>query len=81
MAEQSQYDYELQIEREQAAKEGREAGMLEGRAEGRAEGMAEGENRFAALTAKLIEQGALADLKKASESKEYREELYKRFYL
>lgn len=77
MAEQSQYDYELQIEREQAAKEGREAGMLEGRAEGRAEG----ENRFAALTAKLIEQGALADLKKASESKEYREELYKRFYL
>lgn len=73
MAEQSQYDYELQIEREQAAKEGREAGMAEGRAEG--------ENRFAALTAKLIELGALADLKKASESKEYREELYKRFYL
>lgn len=39
MTAQEEYEYELQVEREQAAAEGREEGREEGRAEGKAEGI------------------------------------------
>ncbi len=59
----------------------REEGREEGRAEGRNEGRAEGAEQVSRLNLLLIEQNRYEDLKKASESPEYRQQLFEEFGL
>ena len=54
-------------------------GLEEGRKEGRKEGQAEGQKRMSLLTAKLLEENRLDDLKKITEDEEFMEQLMKEF--
>ena len=51
----------------------------EARAEGRAEGRTEGENRLNELNRRLLEEGKIEDLKKATVDKAYRDMLYDKY--
>ena len=58
---------------------GLEVGREEGRKEGRKEGQAEGQKRMSLLTAKLLKENRLDDLKKITEDEEFMEQLMKEF--
>ena len=58
---------------------GLEEGREEGRKEGRKEGQAEGQKRMSLLTAKLLKENRLDDLKKITEDEEFMEQLMKEF--
>ena len=51
----------------------------EGRAEGRTEGRTEGENRLNELNRRLLEEGRIEELKKATVDKAYRDMLYDKY--
>ena len=56
---------------------GIEKGIAKGVAKGKAEGEIEGKNQMALLVKKLLDQGRIDDVKRASEDKEYRTRLMK----
>lgn len=55
---------------------GRQEGIERGRQEGIERGRQEGENQFAELISQLLSYGRLDDIKRVTEDKEYRKELY-----
>lgn len=61
--------------------EGRAKGLAEGREKGLAEGKIQGESLFALLTARLLEDSRIEDLKKAIADPEERNLLYKQYGL
>lgn len=54
-------------------------GVVRGLEEGRKEGQAEGQKRMSLLTAKLLKENRLDDLKKITEDEEFMEQLMKEF--
>ena len=53
--------------------------MAKGVAKGKAEGEIEGKNQMALLVKKLLNQGRIDDVKRASEDEVYRDQLIKEF--
>ena len=60
---------------------GIEKGRKQGIQQGRKQGIQQGESRFAMLNENLLNAGRIDDLRKASASKRYRNQLYKEFGL
>ena len=58
---------------------GIEKGIAKGVAKGKAEGEIEGKNQMALLVKKLLDQGRIDDVKRASEDEVYRDQLIKEF--
>ena len=58
---------------------GIEKGIAKGVAKGKAEGEIEGKNQMALLVKKLLNQGRIDDVKRASEDEVYRDQLIKEF--
>ena len=58
---------------------GIEKGIAKGVAKGKAEGEIEGKNQMALLVKKLLDQGRIDDVKRASEDEVYRNQLIKEF--
>jgi flagellar biosynthesis/type III secretory pathway protein FliH len=58
---------------------GIEKGIAKGVAKGKAEGEIEGKNQMALLVKKLLNQGRMDDVKRASEDEVYRDQLIKEF--
>ena len=58
---------------------GIEKGIAKGVAKGKAEGEIEGKNKIALLVKKLLDQGRIDDVKRASEDEVYRDQLIKEF--
>lgn len=54
-------------------------GIAKGVAKGKAEGEIEGKNQMALLVKKLLDQGRIDDVKRASEDEVYRDQLIKEF--
>ena len=54
-------------------------GVAKGVAKGKAEGEIEGKNQMALLVKKLLDQGRIDDVKRASEDEVYRNQLIKEF--
>ena len=59
--------------------DGVEKGRAEGRAEGRQEGLDRGMDRMSVLTARLLKEKRLDDLRRATEDKAYCEQLLKEY--
>lgn len=78
-----EFDEELykQAMREDGIEIGKEEGRKEGIIEGRKEGVKEGENLFASLTAALVKERRYADLDKAVNDIQYRNDLYRGYGL
>ena len=58
---------------------GIEKGIAKGVVKGKAEGQIEGKNQMALLVKKLLDQGRIDDVKRASEDEVYRDQLIKEF--
>ena len=58
---------------------GIEKGIAKGVAKGKAEGEIEGKNQMTLLVKKLLNQGRIDDVKRASEDEVYRDQLIKEF--
>ena len=59
--------------------EGMQKALEKGVAKGKAEGEIEGKNQMALLVKKLLNQGRIDDVKRASEDEVYRDQLIKEF--
>jgi len=67
--------------REEGLREGRLEGIREGKLEGRLEGRLEGQEQLSTLIKKLLLENRIDDIKKVTESSEYREKLLKEYGL
>lgn len=70
-------EYDEKLHMENTFEEGREAGLEQGRKLG----LEQGQKQILLLTQKLLDEGRLDDLKKASSDEQYRELLLKEFQL